>query len=197
MLTKYLLLSLLITSQSLWAQKSHDEILQEFLKQRQKMMEEMMRAFDDDDFFKDNDFGGDKVFQQLKKHGIGGFGSFKTEGQNVSVEEKIKKDGSIDIIITPKNENINLNIETKNNRITIKSEMRVDEESENAGNVSRSLRSSSFSRSVSIPIGYIAQDPKQVEKSIVITLIPEGKKNLLKKKNGREPIKRKKDEKVI
>lgn len=195
MLNKIILMIFFVSLNSAWAQKSHDELIQEFIQQRQKMMEDMMKAFDDDDFFKD-DFGDDRIFQQLKKHGIGGFGGFKTRGENVSIEEKVKDDGSIDVVITPMNENVNLNIETKDNRITIKSETRIEEETDNNGSLSKSYSSSSFSRSVGIPAGYRAQDPKQVEKSIVITLIPKKENSLLKNK-GRQPIKRKKGEKVI
>lgn len=197
-MTKFFLFILFIFyGESVYAQKTHDEIIQDFIKQRQKMMEDMMKAFDDDDFFKDDDFGGDQIFQQLKKHGIGGFGGFKTQGQNVSIEEKVKEDGTIDVIITPKSDDINLDIQTENNRITIKSEMRVEEENDSNGNISKSFQSSSFSRSVSIPTGYIAQNPKQVKNSIVISLVPKESNKLIKDKNKREPIKRKKGEKVI
>lgn len=187
---------LLIVSSTVSAQDSHDEIIQRFLEQRKKMMEEMMRAFGDDDFFSD-DFDDDKVFEALKNNGIGGFGQFKSMGQNVTVEEKMQNDGSIDVIITPKSENVDLNIETKDNRIVIKSETRVEENNESQSGTSKVFSSSSFSRSVSIPDGYEAQTPKQKDKSIIITLKPSSENMLKKSKDGKTPIKRRKGEKVI
>lgn len=193
------LITFLITfsSFSLMAQDSHDQLIQKFIEQRREMMEQMMKAFDDDDFFNDEDFGGDKVFDQLKKHGIGGFGTFKTTGNNVAVEEKMNDDGSIDVIITPKTENINLDIQTKENSITIKSETRVEEKNEDQMGSSQVFSSSSFSSSVRIPDGYTAQNPKQVDKSIVITLVPDKENKLLKDKDGRVPLKKRKGDKVI
>jgi HSP20 family molecular chaperone IbpA len=183
-------------SLNLFAQNSHDEIIQNFLEQRKKMMEEMMRAFGDDDFFSD-DFNDDKLFESLKNHGIGGFGQFKSMGQNVTVEEKMQDDGSIDVIITPKSDNVNLNIETKNNSIIIKSETKVAQEDDSESGSSKYFSSSSFSRSVSIPDGYQVEDPKQKDKSIIITLRPTKDNQLQKSDDGKTPIKRRKGEKVI
>ena len=192
----FLIFSILF-SLNLFAQNTHDELIQKFIQQRRQMMEEMMKAFDDDDFFKDDDFGDDQMFQQLKKHGIGGFATFKSSGNNVAVEEKVKEDGSIDVVITPKSENINLDIQTKDNRITIKSETKVSEENESESGTSQVYSSSSYSSSVRIPDGYHAENPKQVDKSIVITLIPDKGNKLIKDSNGRVPIKKKDGEKVI
>ena len=55
-----------LSSLSVFAQKSHDELIQDFLQQRKQMMEEVMKAFDDDDFFKD-DFDDNGFFDQIKK----------------------------------------------------------------------------------------------------------------------------------
>lgn len=185
-----------IFSTAVLAQDSHDEIIQRFLEQRKKMMEEMMRAFGDDGFFSD-DFDDNKVFEALKNNGVGGFGQFKSMGQNVTVEEKMQNDGSIDVIITPKSENVDLNIETKDNRIVIKSETRVEENNDSQGGNSKVFSSSSFSRSVSIPDGYKAQTPKQKDNSIIITLKPSSENLLQKSKDGKTPLKRRKGEKVI
>ena len=39
-----------------YAQNSHDEIIQRFLDQHKKMMKDIMKAFDDDEFFNDDFF---------------------------------------------------------------------------------------------------------------------------------------------
>ncbi|MEX1100242.1 MAG: hypothetical protein WEB87_07440, partial [Bacteriovoracaceae bacterium] len=110
-----------------FAQNTHDEIIQRFLEQRKSMMEDIMKAFDDDEFFKD-DFFQDDLFESLRQHGLGGFKGFSGIGNNISVEERMEKDGSISVIITPKDKNTDLNIETTDDKITIKSQVRVEDE---------------------------------------------------------------------
>jgi len=189
---------LLLLSQFTYAQQSHDEIIQRFIEQRKQMIEEMTKAFDDDAFFSD-DFKADQLFDSIQKSGIAGF---KSGERNVKVEEKVKDDGSIDVVITPQSENVNLDIETKDNRISIKSEMRVKEKKESDQGSSQVLSHSSFSRSVSIPDGFTASSPKQVDKSIVITLVPnEGQEIKVIEPSGAQdkkvPLKRRNGEKVI
>lgn len=180
MKTLFLIFILLISS-SVFAQKSHDELLQDFLKQRKAMMEQMMKAFNDDDFFKD-DFDDDGMFEALKQNGLQGFRNFHSQGGNVKIEEKAQQDGSIDVLITPQNENIKLDIQTKNNMITVKSEtMEKVENQDQGGNSSSSMSRSSTSQMVRIPNGFTAQNPVQEGKTIKISLIPEsGKKSIIK-----------------
>lgn len=178
------------------AQNSHDEIIQKFLEQRKRMMEDIMKAFDDDEFFKD-DFFKDDMFESLRQHGLGAFKGFYGGGNNISVEEKMEKDGSITVTITPKNKDINLDIVTGEDRITIKSETKVEEESEQGQAKSKSISMRSFTRTVAIPEGYSAKTPKQDGDSIVISLVPKEGNILKPNKDGRVPVKKRAGEQTI
>lgn len=166
-----------------------DKIVQQFLEQRKKMMEEIMKAFDDDDFFKsENDAFDDKMFDQIRKHGFRGFQGFSSNGNNVKVEERVEKDGSISVIITPKNEKIKLDIKTTKGQILIKSEMMSDVENKNEQGSSRSYSKSSYSQTIQIPNGFEAQSPKAKDKSIIITLIPKAEGKFKPDSKGRVPV---------
>jgi HSP20 family molecular chaperone IbpA len=162
---------LILNSFSSYAQKSHDELIQEFLNQRQQMMEEVMKAFDDDSFF-DDDFDDKSIFDQIQKQGFKDFGGLSRTGRNVKVEEKIESDGTINILITPVNENVKLDIETTDSLIKIKSETMDKVENKNQGNISKSISRSSYTQSIAIPSGFNAQGPTQTGKTIKISLVP-------------------------
>ncbi|MCO4755781.1 MAG: Hsp20 family protein, partial [Bacteriovoracaceae bacterium] len=178
-----------LTSLNVMAQNSHDEIIQRFLKEREKMMKDIMKAFDDDEFFQD-DFFKDDMFEALKKHGLGGFKGFSGAGDNIEVEEKMESDGTISVIITPKTKDSELNIETTENVISIKSEVKVKEESTQGGSSSQSISVRSFNRSIAIPQGFKAQAPKKQGDSIVITLVPVKKDVFQPRKDGKVPVKK-------
>lgn len=180
------------------AQNDYNTIIEQFLEQRKEMMEEIMKAFDDDSFFQD-EFFDDDVFEQLRQHGLGGFKGYQGAGNNISIQEKMNEDGTISVIITPKNKETNLDIETKQDRITIKSEVEVKEERKDAkGNVlGTSTSMQSFSRVVSIPQGYKAKSPTKKGESIVISLVPNDGNILKPDENGRVPIKKRPGEKTI
>lgn len=181
---------------SAWAQNSHDEIIHKFLEQRKNMMEDIMKAFDDDEFFKD-DFFDDEMMDALKQFGLGGFKGFQGRGNNISVQERMEKDGSISVVITPKQKDAKLDIVTKENSIVIKSEVKVEEENVQGQSRSKTISTRSFSQSVAIPQGYKAQNPKKEGESIVISLVP-NKKNILKPDNkGRMPIQKAPGEETI
>lgn len=186
------------SSLNAWAQKSHDEILQDFLKQRRAMMEQMMKAFDDDAFFND-DFDDDKLFDALQKHGIGGFKGFNSSGKNVKVEENVKKDGSIDVLITPLKKNVKLDIQTTSHSIIVKSEMHEEIKNESQSGISKSISRRSFSQSVSIPNGYTAQSPVQEGDSIKISLLPmkNSKDKVFKSIDNKVPVGKQKGEDTI
>ena len=175
-----ILLFTLVLSLNVYSQ-TREELIEEFKRERAKMMKEIQKMFQDDfsggdSFFDDSDL--DSLFDQR---------SFSGGSSNVKVEQKYEEDGSISILITPQNENVSLDISTKNNMITIKSEMTIEQK----GKRSKGISSSSFSKSVSIPSGYKAQNPTQVGKSIKIALIPQAKiKKLMvpKKKEGKIPV---------
>tara|TARA_Y100000385_G_scaffold265208_1_gene299288 strand:+ start:254 stop:880 length:627 start_codon:yes stop_codon:yes gene_type:complete len=166
-----------------------DKIVQQFLEQRKKMMEEVMKAFDDDEFFKRGDDSfDDKMFDQIRKHGFRGFQGFSSSGNNVKVEERVEKDGSISVIITPKNEKIKLDIKSTKDQIVIKSEMMSDVENKNAQVTTKSYSKSSYSQTIRIPNGFEAQSPKAKDKSIIIKLTPKAKGKFKPDSKGRVPV---------
>jgi HSP20 family molecular chaperone IbpA len=177
--------------------QTREEILQEFMKERKQMMQQMIQMFQDD-------FGGDDILSD-KMDPFGSNKSFKGAGSSVEIEEKYETDGSISIIITPKKENMALDIQTKDGMITIKSEMNVEEENKKGSNSFKSFSRSSFSRSIGIPQGYSAKSPTASGKGIKISLIPSAKvKKILspKKKpqnsnSGLVPIKKKSGEDTL
>lgn len=180
---KYLILFLLVVSNVSFAQ-TREDLIEEFLKERSQMMKGIMKMFDDDEFL-DNDFFADDMhpfdnIERLKK----------LRGDNVSIEETNEKDGSISIMITPKNKDINLDISTDNNRVTIKTETKVKETVDEEGNSRTMISNSSSTRSLSIPEGFEAMPPTQVGEGIKITLKPVTQKikNVYK---DRVPVKKK------
>jgi HSP20 family molecular chaperone IbpA len=185
---KFFFIVLCFFSLSSWAQDA-DEIVQQFLEQRKKMMEQIMKAFDDDDFFK-QDFLDDKMFESIRKQGFEGFKNFKSTGNNIKVEERIEKDGSISVLITPQKKNMKLDIQTTQNQIIIKSEMMESVENENKQGVSKSYSRSSFTQTVAIPQGFEARDPKKEGESILISLVPNKKGNFKPDNKGRVPVQR-------
>lgn len=186
---KNLILFLLIVSQSSYAQ-TRDELIQEYMKERSKMMQEIMKMFKDDSLMSDDFFGEDMhPFDNIER-------LKKLRGDNVAIEEKNEKDGSISITITPKNKDINLDISTENNRITIKTETKVKETVDEEGNTFSSMSSSTSTRSIAIPDGFQAMPPKQVGDGIVISLKPTSKE-IKKVYKDRVPVKKRAGEMTI
>lgn len=143
--------------------QTREEILEDFRRQRQEMMKQMIQLFQDD-------FDSD-----LFQHDIDPFGKqkkFMGSSQSVKIEEKYNDDGSIEIVITPKDKNIALDIKTENNRITIKSEKRVETKNDQNGNTFSSFSSSSSTQSIGVPEGYKATGPVVVDKGLKFTLTP-------------------------
>ena len=170
LMSKILVLFFMLGMTQAFAQntpRTQEELLEEFMQQRREMMKSMMdmmnEAFDEDDFFQmDDSFG--------RPQGLRG------SGQNVSVEEKYEDDGSISILIKPQSDNVNLDIQTKDNRITIKSEIRQETKRDEASGSSFSSYSmSSSTKSIGIPEGYTAKSPEAVEGAIKISLVPNDK----------------------
>jgi hypothetical protein len=147
--------------------QTRDETLKQFMQERKIMMQQMMQLLQDDF---DNDFFSDEADPFF------GGSSFKGKGKSIELEEKYEDDGSISIIITPKKENMNLDITTDNNMIVIKSEV-------TKGNKGSQFSSSKFSQSISTPNGYTAHSPVAHGKGVKISLVPSGKvKKMMKKK---------------
>lgn len=187
---------LLLLSPSSWAQQGHDldEVMESFMQERRKMMESIMEMFHedeglfDDSFFKDNSF-----FDSSKKFG---------RGQNIAIEEINESDGSITLLIKPKNKDVNLDIETKENAIIIKSETKVSEENEKEGSRVSNYSMSSFKKTIQIPRDFEAKSPQKEGDSIKISLVPSTKiKKVLKKSKkiseDKKPLFKMNDEDVI
>ena len=183
---KFLIFFLLSLSSLAFGQ-TQDQVNERIREIRSRMMEEMNKMFDDDSFMSDDFFGSNMHpfdnINRLKRSG----------GQNVTIEEKNEKDGSISVLITPQNKNVSLDISTENNLITIKTETKIEETHEESGNTSRSMSASRSQRSIQIPRGFRALSPKQEGKSIKITLTPEKHK----KKNDKVPVKKRAGEITI
>lgn len=185
--------AIIFMSTHAFAQSSERErfetIVERFLEQRKAMMEEMMKAFDDESFFSDS-FFGDDVFR-----------GFRGGGENVHIEEQIQDDGAILVIIHPKNKDMKLDIQSSKDQITVQGEMKVEEETTSQGSRSQSYSLSRFSQSVAIPEGYLAQTPEQKEDKIVIKLIPQQgaatDRKTYQKRPERMPIKKREGEEVI
>jgi len=187
-------LSLLILGLSLnlsfcFAQKNHDEILRDILKQRQQMIEEMMKAFDDDFFKADDSFFDQNMFGQIFE--------FQSGNEGVKVERLVLEDGSIELHITPKNKNVSFEIETKDKQVIIKGKTIVKEENKDNKGRSTSTFSSTFQKSYSIPYGYKAQNPVKRGDTIVLKMIPINpnfrKKMYTPKRRGIKPQRPKRD----
>jgi HSP20 family molecular chaperone IbpA len=163
-----LIISLLFVSTICQAQ-TREEILEEFRKERQEMMSEILEIFQSDSMgeaFFDDDMN---PFDNIKK---------LRDRSNVTVEEKHEDNGSISVLITPKSDQIELDIQTKHNMITIKSETKIEEESLSGGSSFKNVSSSSYSQSISIPQGYIAESPVTDGRGLKIVLRPAGLKKL-------------------
>lgn len=186
-----------IISLEAFGQKTHDELIQEFLEQRKQMMEKVMKAFDDDSFF-DDDFDDSGLFDQIRKQGFKGFNGFNSSGNNVKIVEKVEDDGSMSILITPKNESVKLDIETTDHFIKIKSEMMEKVENQQGKSFSSNISRSSFTQSIRIPNGFEAQNPTAQGKSIKIVLVPKDT-SIIKSSypKGKKPIGKRPGEKAI
>lgn len=187
------IISILICSFHSFAQ-TREELIEEFQRERAKMMQEIMKMFQDDfsgadSFFDDfDDMDMDTLFNNR---------SFTGGGANVSVEQKYEDDGSMTILITPKNENVSLDIQTTDNMITIKSETRVEQTDEQGTNRTKSYSRSSFTKSIGIPTGYVAQKPVPEGKSIKIVLSPKDQmKKIVVPKSTKKEKPKPKQEKI-
>lgn len=174
---------LLLLSFSVFAQTHTERFLEEFMKQRQKMMEEIRKAFEDDEMIIDNFFEDDEFMQEFRKGNFGSLRGFRGTGEDFTIEERTTDKGETAIYITPKDQNVNLDIKTEDNRIVIKSETKVKEENQGQYGSAQVFSARSYTRSIGIPFGYKASDPVAEGNSIKIVLVPTSKSE-----NGRIPI---------
>lgn len=194
-----LLIVLLLVGSTFAGAQTREELLEEYRKERNKMMSEILKIFNQDmNSMMDDDFFSDDVDSFFDKR------SFTGGSSEVVIEQKYEEDGSIAIVIIPQNKHVQLDISTDNNMITVKSETKVIEENEEDSSRFKSFSSSSMSRSISIPQGYTAKQPVAHGKGIKISLIPskdlqklKQKKKPLKKDDGKMPIQKQPGEQTI
>ena len=153
--------------------QTRDEIIEEFKRERQKMMQEVLKMFEshtmNDSFF---DMSID---------------SFGSSAGLVKVEKIQEEDGSISVFIKPKNKKTQLDIQTLKDRILIKSETKVEE----SGSSFQNFSSSSYSQTIAIPQGYIAESPVPENDALKIVLRPASqikKKNKVEKKKTKPEL---------
>jgi HSP20 family molecular chaperone IbpA len=152
-------------------QSDREKMMAEFMKSRKRMMDTMLDAFGEDEFFKEgmeDDFFKSILGDRFKKLDSG-FGNQKSL---ISINQVRNKDGSIEVFIKPKDESVQLDIETKDEAIVVKGKHMEKIENKNNGHVSTSMSQSSFSNSIRIPFGYKAGEPEAIKDQIKIVLSP-------------------------
>lgn len=188
-MSKVILFLLIFANTNSYGQ-TRDQLIQEYMKERSKMMQEIMKMFKDDSLMSDGFFSEDMhPFDNLER-------LKKLRGDKVSIEEKSEEDGSISITITPKSKDINLDISTDGGVITIKTETRVEETIDESGSKRTSMSSSSSTRSIRIPEGFQAAAPKQLGSGLVIKLVPTSQK-IKKVYKDRVPVQKRPGEVTI
>lgn len=182
---KFLLILSFLISSTLFAQ-TREELIEEYRREHLKMMQEIVKMFNEDAVVGDDFFGDIDPFTNIERLRA-------ARGENVTIEEKQLENGFIEITIIPKDKNTALDISTDNGMLTVKSEQRVEEEQEG----SKSMSMSSFTRTISIPSGYSASAPEAVDKGVKITLKPNTELKEQRKKRDKFPVKKNPDEITI
>ncbi len=169
---KALFLILFLATNSLYAQdemSQREKILQEFMESRKAMMDKMLDAFGEDDFFQDD--MDDDFFKSIIGDRFQKFQSSKM----VSVESLTNNDGSIDVFIRPIDKTVKLDIETKSDAIVVKAKQVEKIENESKSGLSFRSSNQSMTQTVPIPFGYIAKAPREVDGKILISLVKKGR----------------------
>lgn len=157
-------------------QLTKQQIWDQFRQDRRAVMQQVLKLFNDD--FEDDDF-------------------YKGD-QSVEVLEELQDNGDIHIKIIPKSKNIQLDIQSSGNSITIKSDTKVEEETKKGNSRFQSFSSHSFQRSIGIPSGYKIASSKQIDKGWLFVLVADQKfKKTLPKKSRRIPVDKKDGEEII
>lgn len=147
--------------------QSREELRKQLREERRQMMRKMIQMFNDD-------FSNDPFFDD-DSDPFGG-SHFSTRGRNVEISEKLQDNGDIHINIKPTKKNIQLDIQTTEEAITIKSELKVEEESKDEGGSRfKSFSSSSFSQTIGIPRGYKVKSSTPGKEGILIILSADSK----------------------
>lgn len=169
-------------------QTSEDEFFEQIKQQRERMFKEISKMLDDDLLMQDSFFGDDF---------FGGLGIKR--GSSVSVDQTYEDDGSISVYIKAPDKNTQLDIQTTDSAVVIKSEVKITEENEQEGSSSRFYSSSSSSQSIAIPEGYVAQAPEKTKDGLRISLVPTGNTNIKKSKktDSKVPIGKRPGEETI
>ncbi len=132
------------------------EMIEQFMREREKMFDQIQKSFfSDDGLFKDD-------FPQI------GFGS-EVES-DLKIKQRQKSDTEIEVLITPSSKDINISVEMKEGYLQINGKKVVREEKESKTGISSSSYESQFSRSIGLAEGYEITNQKLENQTIVVTL---------------------------
>lgn len=171
-MAKLILLFVLITSAH--AKDERYRMIEEFMKQRNKMMNDLMN---DDSFFSGQGMFNDDLMDKFDNNS---FGSNRF-ASNVTITQTKKDNGDIKVVITPKSKNIKLDIQTTDQLLTVTSKTLIEQEDDSDRGKSVIKSVSSLSQSIGIPFGYELGAPKTEGDSVVYIMT--------KTKGGKKPLK--------
>ena len=158
-----------------FADDSREEMIKDFLKQREKIMQDMMDSFDNDDFFKGTTGFDDSIINKFDKS----FFRNNSLAKDVAIDQKKMPNGDIVVKITPKKKNIKLDIQTDENKITVTSKRLIEQKDEQQDTRSFMKSSSTSTQSIGVPFDYKITGPVKEGESIIYTM---------KKKNADKTI---------
>ena len=187
-----LIFSFALHVNSLFAQSnSQDDMMKEFIKSRQRMMNEMIKAFDEESFTSDymsEDFLKDILGYKFNEN-------FGESESMVGIKQVQKTDGSVDLFLKPRDQSVSMDIDTQESVIIIKAVQKSEVKNESKKQVTRKISRGEYSQSITIPFGFTASSPKVVDGRVKITLTPnkKNKPDLI----DRKPITKRKGEGVI
>lgn len=152
-----------------FANEDRRQMIEDFLKQRDKIMKGMVDSFGDDSFFSGQSMFSDDLLEKFDKN-LFGQSKFATQ---VTISQVRQENGDIMVSITPKSKNIKLDIQTTDDLLTVTSKtlMEQEDESDRGKAVIKSMSSSS--QSIAIPTGYKLSSPKAQGDSVVYIMSKE------------------------
>ena len=180
-----LILILTLFSLYAFADDSREEMIKDFLRQRERIMQDMMDSFDNDDFFNGSTGFDDSIIDKFDKS----FFRNNSLAKEVLIDQKKMPNGDIVVKITPKKKNIKLDIKTDENEITVISKKLIEQKDEGQDSHSFMKSSSTSTQSIGVPFNYEITGPVKEGESIIYTM--------KKKMSGKAPVKKSKWDKTI
>lgn len=167
------LILFLICFTTAYAKDGRHLMIEEFIKKREQMMNDLMN---DDSFFSGQGMFDDDLINRFDTNS---FGSNRLVS-NVQITQTKKDNGDIKVTITPKSKNIKLDIQTTDQLLTVTSKTLVEQEDESESGNSIMKSMSSSSQSIGIPYGYKLGEPKTEADSVIYLMT--------KQKAGKKPL---------